>query len=209
MRFRSVLFAGVLLCLGTTLQAAETGLEKLTRFFDGVTYLSAEFSQIQYNQNLDQLQVMSGTFALKRPDLFRWEYKTPFEQLIVSDGKRLWVYDPDLMQVIVKKIDESLADSPMLIMSSPEAVEQEFDVIEIGTIDDDVWLELLPKKEDAQYNSVRISFSNDILHIMELVDSLGGVMRLEFSNIEKNVLIQDRLFQFVPPQGVDVVGEGS
>jgi len=209
MRFRSVLFAGVLVCLGTTLQAAETGLGKLTRFFDGVTYLSAEFSQIQYNQNLDQLQVMSGTFVLKRPDLFRWEYKTPFEQLIVSDGKRLWVYDPDLMQVIVKKIDGSLADSPMLIMSSPEAVEQEFDVIEIGTIDDDVWLELLPKKEDAQYKSVRISFANDTLHIMELVDSLGGVMRLEFSNIEKNALIQDRLFQFVPPQGVDVVGDGS
>lgn len=209
MRFRSVLFTAVLLCLGATLQAAETGLEKLTRFFDGVTYLSAEFSQIQYNQNLDQLQVLSGTFVLKRPDLFRWEYKTPFEQLIVSDGKRLWVYDPDLMQVIVKKIDKSLANSPMLIMSSPEAVEQEFDVIEIGTIDDDVWLELLPKKEDAQYNSVRISFANDTLHIMELVDSLGGVMRLEFSNIEKNALIQDRLFQFVPPQGVDVVGDGS
>ncbi|MDH5572409.1 MAG: outer-membrane lipoprotein carrier protein LolA, partial [Gammaproteobacteria bacterium] len=149
----------------------------------------------------------SGLIRVKRPDKFNLEYTKPFHLLYLADGKKLWSYDEDLEQVIVKPQEDVLANSPAMILSNPKILKEHYQIIKQDKMQGLEWYKLQPNNPDAGFESVSLGFSGDNLKVMELQDSFGQTTRLEFKYLQKNISFEDKIFQFIAPKGVDVISQ--
>ena len=183
--------------------AQPTGTERLHAFLDGMQSLSADFVQQVFDENLNRVDESQGTLSLERPDRFRFEYFPPLPTLIVSDGTRVWIYDPELKQVTVRGVDATIGDTPALLLSSDEPIEQDFELRELGEVSDLVWVGLRPKSENATFTDIRLGFDDETLRMMEMADNFGQVTQLRFARVRRDADVNDALFRFTPPQGVD------
>ncbi len=143
----------------------------------------------------------------QRPGRFRWSYETPYEQLIVGDGAKLWIYDRDLNQVITHKQDVSLGASPAALLSGDNALDRNFDVVDAGASDGLEFVDARPRASESGVERVRIGFRDNLPRTMELRDTFGNVTTLTFESFERNVKLDPAQFVFVPPPGADVVGD--
>ncbi len=195
-----------LLVLSAAAVEARTAREHLDAFYKGIKTMQAGFVQTRFDENGKPLESSEGIFALQRPGKFRFEYTKPYRQLYVADGGKIWNYDPDLEQVIVKSTDSTLGDTPALLLSGKRPLEKDFTITPIKRDGSDLqWLELRPRKEESSFRSVRLGFSAKGLRLMEVVDVLGQTTRLQFRNIKVNTRLPDRLFSFTAPKWVDVI----
>jgi outer membrane lipoprotein carrier protein len=202
------LFVFVLCSLATSMLHAGAAKDSLLNFFTNVHTVNAAFTQEVLDVDRNVIQQSSGTMWLSRPGRFRWDYDKPYKQLIVADGERVWLYDVDLEQVTVRKVDNVIGNAPALLLSGNTPLEENFGIQELPASDDGLlWVELVPKQADTGFDSMLIGFSGDILQRMELKDSLGNLTRLVFSATRRNIDIDDAQFTFTPPKGVDVIGE--
>ena len=182
--------------------------DRLDAFFATKGAMRADFVQTVQGAAFVQPEESRGTLLMQRPGKFRWDYRLPYEQQIIADGKQLWIYDVDLEQVIVKPLDEALGDTPALLLSGDGGVEQRFDIKELPDRDDGLlWMQLLPKQADAGFTTVKLGFDKQHLRSMELVDGFEQVTKLVFSNVETGIKLPANSFDFVPPKGVDIIGE--
>ena len=178
----------------------------LQKLFSGVTSIETEFKQtILLTKGKDQES--SGVLYIQTPDQFRLEYRDPYRQLYVADGKKLWSYDEDLEQVIVKSQGQVLASTPAMVLSNPQSLEKNYLVEDQGVWDGQSWYKLTPKAPDSNFEFIRISFKNKKLAAMELKDSFGQFNRLSFQGVRYNVGFTSGIFSFTPPKGVDVISE--
>ena len=146
---------------------------------------------------------------MSAPRYFRWEYAKPFEQLIVADGKSIWVYDPDLQQVTKRAQGVEEQSSPLAALIDPTRLDREFLVKESGKADGLDWIELRPRSPDnASFEFARLGFGPDGLVRMHVVDPLGQRTELAFSQWKRNPSFAGSTFRFTPPKGVDVVAGG-
>jgi len=189
------------------LVSAGEGDKRLQAFFSSVTAVRADFTQQVLGANSETLQETRGQMLLLRPGRFRWDYKKPYEQQIVSDGKKVWLYDVDLEQVTIQSVDSLLGSAPALLLSSDKPLHETFNTRELGAEQNLQWVELTPKQEEAGFEKLILGFDADNLVSMELQDSFGQLTRLKFNEIERNPVIDPALFEFVAPPGVDVIGE--
>ena len=150
-----------------------------------------------------------GRIALAVPRQFRWEYETPFPQLIVADGTRVWIYDPDLEQVQVRAQDAEEQRSPLSALTDPDELERQFILSDGGHHEGLDWVTLEPRGEDAGFSSGRLGFAQGQLLRMDMLDSLGQRTRIEFSGWKRNPAFDPGTFRFVPPPGVDVIGDAG
>jgi outer membrane lipoprotein carrier protein len=169
--------------------------------------LSADFKQVLINEAGNPTQTSYGAFYLQRPGKFRWDYKKPFLQEIVSNSGKVWFYDTDLQQVTVKKVDESLGSTPALLLSGDVSLEQNYIMEGQGTDGDMLWVKLLPKNQDSSFKYVLIGLSKGTLAGMELSDNFGQLTRIYFSNVIVNAPLKQTLFEFQAPKGVDVFSD--
>jgi len=190
-----------------TAASADTATQRLHAFITEVRTLSANFDQTVFDPNQKEIQSAQGTLYLQRPGRFRWDYTSPNKQLLVGDGKKVWFYDAELEQVTVKNQDAALGGSPAMLLSGDQPLEQSFNVTERGTQDGLDWLELSPKAKDTEFSTVRLGFRADALEAMELTDGFGQTTHLRFTHQQRNPPLNNRLFKFVPPEGVDVMGD--
>lgn len=208
-RFRNLvrrLPAVMLACLITTAGvAAET--TPLDRFFQGLDNLSASFEQTLYDAQGQVTQSAAGRLSIQRPGRFRWDYDTPYKQLVLGDGERLWTYDADLEQATVKPQDDTLAGTPALLLSAQQPPRELFDIRPLPPRDGEDWYELTPRAQDTQFNELRLGFAGDELVAMELIDAFGQLTQFRFSDLQRNVPLASGLFSFAPPPGVDVIGD--
>jgi outer membrane lipoprotein carrier protein len=149
----------------------------------------------------------SGTFEFERPGRFRWTYVRPYEQVLVADGERLFLYDRDLNQVTVKRLSAALPASPASILFGGDEFERDFVVADAGTRDGLQWLRATPRSADTQFERIEIGFRDGVPAAMLLADSFGQVSRLTFGRFERNARIDAAAFRFVPPPGADVLEE--
>lgn len=202
---RRILF--VLLC-ALPLVAHAGAVDKLKRFIAATRSGQADFTQVVLNSNGERLQSASGTMQFIRPGKFRWEYRKPYEQLIVGDGNKFWLYDVDLEQVTVKKLDAALGSSPAALLSGSNEIERGFVLQDLGERNGLDWLEAVPKTHDTSFESIRMAFDADSsLAVMELRDNFGQDTVLRFSNLKRNPRLAASLFKFTPPPGADVLGD--
>jgi len=187
--------------------AGAAGLDMLRIFLQQTTTGKARFAQIIVDKNMKQLQQATGTMHFARPGKFRWEYEKPYEQLIVGDGSRLWVYDKDLNQVSVRKLDQALGDSPAALLAGSNEIEKIYDLTNLGNQEGLDWVEAVPKSKENAFERIRLGFSSSGLQAMELRDQFGQATVIKFAEVERNPKLSPELFKFVPPKGADVIRE--
>lgn len=183
-------------------------IEKLKNFVRSTQAAKAEFSQTVLDRNLKPVQTASGTFQFVRPGKFRWSYDKPYEQLIVGDGARLWVYDKELKQVTVRRLDRAIGSSPAALLSGDNEIEKNFNLSELGIQEGLEWLEATPKSREGSFERLRLGFNvQSALAAMELRDAFGQTTVLRFSGVERNPRLAPELFRFAPPKGADVISD--
>lgn len=201
---RHIVFAAAL-CSG----AASAGpRDRLEAFASGLKGLDGEFAQQVFDGKGQLKERSSGRVALSAPRLFRWEYRKPYEQLIVADGDKVWVYDPDLEQVTVRPQGVEEQNSPLSALIDPGGLDRQFQVTEAGTADGLEWVELAPRSEgDSSFQSARLGWGGDGLERMEIVDIVGQRTEIRFSGWKRNPAFAGDTFRFTPAAGVDIVGD--
>ncbi len=181
--------------------ALADGLATLERFYTNTRTLAGRFTQTVSDANGTVTETSSGQFAIQRPGRFRWDYQAPYEQIIVADGRELWVYEPDLDQVTVRPIDADTADAPGLLLAGATFPAKLFDI----TSEKDGWLRLTPKQKDSGLGAVRLKLAGDSVQALQLDDGLGQTTRIELLDQQRNGALPAARFSFEPPPGVDVI----
>jgi outer membrane lipoprotein carrier protein len=181
----------------------------LSDFLDGLETLSARFEQTVGLEGQESDQVSRGTLQILRPGRFRWDYETPSRQLVVSDGSRLWLYDPDLEQVTVRDLDETLSSTPAMLLGGEGVLTDHFRAG--ATYDEDgfSWIELVPIAKDSDFTGLRVGFCGQLLCAMELLDKLGQYTRILFSDMDLGAPVDPAVFEFEVPDGADVISESD
>jgi outer membrane lipoprotein carrier protein len=187
--------------------ASASGLDELHAFLEGTQTAQGAFRQVVMNREGRTTQTTSGTFAFARPGKFRWTYAKPFDQLIVGDGDKVWVYDHDLNQVIVRKLDAALGATPAALLAGDNALEKNFTLVAGGEGDGLEYVNATPKAADSQFKGIRLGFADNLPRKMVLTDAFGQTTELTFSDVRRNPKLPGDLFQFTPPKGADVVGQ--
>jgi outer membrane lipoprotein carrier protein len=180
-------------------------IEKLKAFAAQTQSARAGFTQVVRDKDGATVQKASGRLVFARPGKFRWEYEKPYLQTIVGDGQKLWVYDKDLNQVTVKKLDGALGSSPAALLAGSNDLEQFYNLDAKGSKGGLDWLEAYPRDEDSMFSKVRLGFKGDTLDTMELHDHLGQMTVIRFDKLERNPKLAGNVFTFSPPAGADVI----
>ncbi len=209
--------AGALIVLAATTNAAfaaaasgaEAGRKRVETFLQGLDGLQAQFKQVLTDRNGQSVDEASGTLAIARPDRFRWDYRQPYSQVIVADGTRIWIYDSDLEQVTVRKLDESLSATPAMLLSGRSSLADNFNVTQFEENGAAAWVRMEPRRDDTDFKWVRLGFEGAVLKYMQLADKLGQTTSLEFSKLERNPPLDPSRFTFTVPPGADVIGDAS
>ena len=189
--------------------ASDDGYARVERALGNAQTLQADFKQTLTDSKGQVTEQSNGTIAIRRPNRFRWEYRSPHEQLMVADGERIWLFDPDLEQVTVRRMGESLSATPAMLLSGEGKLADNFSITQTNEDATAQWVMMEPKRNDTDFKWVRLGFSSDVLKYMQLADKLGQITTLEFSNVKKNPTLDAGQFRFTPPEGADVIGDAS
>jgi outer membrane lipoprotein carrier protein len=208
MQLIRVLFVTALLFNLLPAQADQAAsVQRLTGLLQKAQTLTGRFSQLSLDGTGTQLQETSGEMALKRPGQFRWHTDQPMEQLLVSDGKKVWLYDPDLEQVTIQTLDQRLTHTPALLLSGDvSAISENFNISfkEAGEVVD---FTLTAKAKDTLFDTLRLSFRGDVINDMQMVDSVGQRTNILFQGVKLNPPLEPGLFTFEIPEGTDVISD--
>ncbi|OOW83958.1 outer membrane lipoprotein carrier protein LolA [Xanthomonas campestris pv. vitiswoodrowii] len=185
--------------------------QELDTFTRGLKGLDGQFSQRVTDANGRVKETSSGRVALATPRQFRWEYAKPYKQLIVADGKKVWVFDADLEQVTVRAQGSEEQNSPLVALIDPALLDKKYDVSEEAAPRDGLqWLSLTPKVDtDASFQIASLGFGREGLARMEVVDAVGQRTAIGFSGWKRNPAFAADTFRYTPAKGVDVVGDAQ
>ncbi|PAS97464.1 MAG: outer membrane lipoprotein carrier protein LolA [Candidatus Dactylopiibacterium carminicum] len=196
-----------LLCLLAPALASAAALDQLKHFLEQTKTARASFSQQVITKTGRPGQQAGGSMSFLRPGKFRWEYTKPYNQLIVGDGSKLWSYDKDLEQVVIKPMGDTLGATPAALLAGSNDLQKNFTLREDGTANGLEWLEATPRTSEAGFEWVRIGLKDNLPQAMEVRDNFGQTTMLSFTGFERNPPLPADQFRFTPPPGVDVVGE--
>ena len=188
-------------------QVSAAGVDALHSFIAATASAQGEFVQKVYDRKHKLTQQASGTLAFLRPGRFRWTYAKPYAQLIVGDGAKVWVFDEDLNQVTVRRLDRALGSTPAALLAGSNEIERAFKLSEQEAKDGLEWVEAVPHGKESNFETIRMGFGFSGLEIMELVDNFGQSTVLTFTALRRNPNLNAALFKFVPPKGADVIGD--
>ncbi|PTX00561.1 outer membrane lipoprotein carrier protein LolA [Achromobacter mucicolens] len=204
-RLAAVAVLGLTPALVPALALAASAQEQLRNFVSTVTAATGSFSQYTVNDQGRTQPAQTGVFSFQRPGKFKWAVQKPYEQLVISDGRQVFQFDPDLAQVTERKVDAAIGTSPAAILFGSGSLEQSFDVSALPAKDGVDWLRAKPRTADAGFSRVDIGMKNNLPVRVELLDSFGQTTRVDLSAIQPNPQLPAKEFQFTAPKGVDVV----
>ena len=185
---------------------AGEGERLLDRFLGDTKTMTANFEQTLTAQTGEIIKKSSGKFYLQRPGKFRWDYAQPYEQQIVSDGKRIWIYDVDLQQVTVQKQDASNNATPMALVDGRMKLKEAFNVHELDHRNGVYRVVLASKKPNSDFKNVIVGLDKTGLRFLQLHDHFDQTTDIVFTELHVNTKIKQSLFDFIPPKGADVFG---
>lgn len=201
-----VMTAAAAQCLALTADSSPAAAAELKQYLAGLKSFEADFVQTLHDSRGQEREQAKGRLYLEKPGRFRWEYLEPAEQLIVSDGRNVWMHDVELEQVTVRPFDASLSMTPASLLAGEANVDDSFSIQAGTTVKGVKWFELAPKRPDTDFVHVRLGFARGELAAMELEDKLQQRTSIAFSAVKRNPRLQKTLFAFAPPKGVDVIG---
>lgn len=184
--------------------ARADAVDTLKDFVRNVKTGRAAFTQTVTSPDGAKKKTSSGSFEFARPDRFRFAYTKPFEQLIVSDGKKVWIHDTDLNQVSTRKLGLALGATPAALLAGA-SLEKDFELSNQPDAGGLSWVEALPRAKDGPFQSLRVAFKGKELAAVEILDSFGQRSLLQFSDVVSNADVKPESFRFTPPPGADVI----
>ncbi|HKB83674.1 MAG TPA: outer membrane lipoprotein chaperone LolA [Burkholderiales bacterium] len=199
----ATLLAGAL----AAVPAGAGSIEKLHAFIEQTRSAKATFTQEVIDSSGTVQQQASGSVQFQRPGKFRWTYDKPYEQIIVGDGEKLWIYDKELNQVTRRNLDKAIGSSPAALLAGADDVDKYFSLSAVGVKGNLDWLEVKPYDEGSLFDKVRMGFRGNALEIMELHDHFGQKTTIRLSNLQRNPRASPDLYTFTVPKGADVVTE--
>mgnify|MGYP006282065315 CR=1 FL=1 len=191
-------------CLSLPLLAvAASPAQQLENKLTAINTLQARFKQVLKNEKGKKIQASRGRVIIKKPNRFIWKITQPAPQLILGDGKNIWIYDKDLMQVTIKPMKKKLGETPAALLSGDsEFIKKQFNV----AMKKQQYI-LKPKKKQTNFTWIKLEFSRGKLKKMILKDKVGQISTLEFSHLKLNQPVSAKKFHFKPPKNVDVIGK--
>jgi chaperone LolA len=186
---------------------AGSAIDTVHAFFGDLHTLEADFHQQVLTSKGEVQQESDGHVWILRPGRFRWNYRTPYKQQLVADGKHLWSYDEDLAQVSVQPMDKVFSATPAMLLSGNEPLEKVFRMQAQPASDGEQEVLLVPKNDDSNVVDVRLFFAKGTLLRIEARDKFGNSTTFSFSKLVRNGPVDKSIFRFVPPPDVDVVGD--
>lgn len=195
--------AAIVLTLAASAARADS-VDTLREFVREVKSGRAAFTQTVTSPDGAKKKVSSGRFEFSRPDRFRFAYAKPFEQLIVGDGKQVWLHDVDLNQVSVRPMSAALGATPAALLAG-KSLDTDFDLSAQPSANGLDWALAQPKQKDGAFQSLRVGFRGKTLAAVEIVDGFGQRSVLQFDNFETNAALPDDTFRFVAPKGAEVL----
>ncbi len=208
-RRRFVAACGVALAcvLASASPAGAATLERLRAFVKDTQTARTTFTQTVVDRNGRAVQRASGEFLIARPGKFRWAVDKPYRQLVVGDGERVWIYDEDLNQVVVRRMGEALGSTPAALLAGRDDVERAFTWKEAAAERGFDWLVATPRAQDASFTEIRLGFTGNELAALDLVDAFGQRTEIRFGVMVPNAKFTPETFRFVSPKGADVIGD--
>ncbi|WP_328589472.1 outer membrane lipoprotein chaperone LolA [Piscinibacter terrae] len=197
------LFAAAVLAFAAAAAHADA-VDTLKDFVATVKTGHASFTQVVTSPDGKKKKSSSGTFDFARPNQFRFEYAKPFEQLIVSDGQKVWIYDADLNQVSSRKFSQALGATPAALLAGG-SLEKDFTLSALPSQQGVDWAQALPKAKEGTFQSVRIGFKGKDLSALEIVDNFGQKSLLTFTQLAANATMPPEHFKFTVPKGADLI----
>jgi outer membrane lipoprotein carrier protein len=182
-------------------------IDQLRSFLNETRTYKADFVQAVVSRNGRKPQESSGTVAIFRPGKLRWEIVKPYPQLVVGDGVKIWIHDPELQQVTVRQAGQAIGGSPAALLAGSNELEKNFTLKEAGDADGLSWVEAVPKSTESGFEKVRIGMAGKDMKAMELFDNFGQTTQIRLLRAERNPKLSPSLFHFTPPAGADVIGE--
>ncbi len=194
--------------IGLTAVALADTTAEIEAYFAELDTLQAQFAQTVYDEQGRRLEQSSGTLSMQRPLRLRWVYHAPHEQLLVADGRRLWLYDPNLEQVTVQFLDDTLATTPLALLSGAQPLAELFTIRRLEGTGRLQWYQLRPRDvESAEVSTLRLAFANGELEVLEIEDGFRRRTRLALADVQFNPELAPDLFRFDPPEQADVIGD--
>lgn len=188
---------------------AQSAVQALDQQLSSTHAFQAQFVQSTQSAQFGN-QITRGEMALERPGKFRWQITSPDQQLLVSDGKTLWIYDEDLQQVIIQAVSQRLDETPALLLAGKvDSIQQFFIVNQISSREPGDWYELKSRDKEGLVSKVILNFNNHVIQEMQIYDNLGQRTDIIFSKIKTNPQFSKNSFTFTPPKGVEVISESS
>lgn len=206
MRLISMLLLPVLALSSLSAHADTESVKRLGQLLGSDT-ITARFTQLTLDGSGTQLQETAGEMVVKRPGLFYWHTDAPHEQTMISDGQKVTLWDPDLEQATIKKLDQRLTQTPALLLSGDVSkISESFDITskQAGEVMD---FTLIPKTKDTLFDSLRLSFRSGKINDMQLIDSVGQRTNILFNGVKVNAPVPASKFKFDIPKGADVIQE--
>jgi outer membrane lipoprotein carrier protein len=184
--------------------ASASGKDRLRDFLTGVESLQARFDQSVFDTSQGQTRRLEGVLYLQRPGKFRWDYTEPKGQIVLADGRTLWLVEEDLKQAYQKPQSDALRGTPALLLTEQLKLEDHFAIADLGDGQDLEWVELIPHDPDSQFARILLAFKGNELRRMELADKFAQVTRFSFSDIRRNPRLDPTLFVYTPPRGTQL-----
>ena len=197
----------VILFLNVSLVYADnTGIKQLKTFLKSSTNFKAAFSQSLFDENGIELQFSAGQFSLQKPGKFSWDYDEPYHQIIMSNGKLIWMFDSELEQVTIKPVDSSLSKTSMVLLFNETDIDKDFTILKLDVVHGVNWLELTSIEQDSEFNNILIGMKDNLIVSIKLIDGFGQTTVIKFTNIKTSHKFDSNRFEFVIPKNVDVIG---
>jgi outer membrane lipoprotein carrier protein len=184
--------------------ASASGKDRLRDFLNGVESLQARFEQSVFDTSQGQTRRLEGVFYLQRPGKFRWDYTEPKGQIVLADGRTVWLVEEDLKQAYQKPQSDALRGTPALLLTEQLKLDDHFEIADLGPSQDLEWVELVPRDSESQFTRILLAFKGNELRRMELADKFAQVTRFSFSDIKRNPRLDPTLFVYTPPRGTQL-----
>jgi outer membrane lipoprotein carrier protein len=207
MRAPRMIVAAAACCFACGAAAADDGLTLLRGWLDSLQTISADFHQQVAGRDLETVDDARGRVVLKKPGRFRWDYREPYERVITADGERVWLYEADLEQVTIRRLDAGLGETPAALLTGTADVLDHFDYRGSAVEGELRWLRLEPRSAEADFAGIELGFARGELRRIFLTDRLGQHTRIFLSDVESGGAFPDEFFRFDVPDGVDVIDE--
>lgn len=207
MKFISRFILSIALLASFAAQAADDQAPtQLRKQLDAMTSLQGDFVQTLYDPKGKQQDESKGTFIMLRPGKFYWKTVSPGPQLLVSNQKTIWLYDPELQTVNIRPFTDDLQKTPTLLLTADiETLRKHFSIKRSEQPNKTEIFSLTPKVTEGLFQQLTLVFVDGLLTEFNIEDSLGQLSKIVLSNQKRNQSIDEAVFVFIPPAGVDII----